>query len=173
MDEIGTQEIGTERKRVSRRTVVRAAAWSVPVLAVAVAAPTAAASVVDVGAFHIDGTCGVLGLLGPGFTLTAGSADLPIGTTIQILGSGVADIGVFSVTGGTASVAVLSGTSRQITLIAALPAGQTIAFRSTISISVDFTLTGIATAPPGYVATGSKPAGTVQTAVSGLICNPT
>jgi large repetitive protein len=128
--------------------------------------------VVDLGAYHINGSCGVLGVLGPGFTLTAGpAAPLPVGTSVLITGSGVANIGVFSVTGGTASVTVLSSTSRLITLTSALPAGATIAFRTTLSITVAFTLNAATTLPTGYVGTGSKPAGSVNATL--VLCSAT
>lgn len=142
-------------RSVSRRALVKGAAWSVPVIAVAAATPLAAASTAtNVGDFALNGTCGVLGLIGPGFTLTAGSAPLPAGTIINITGSGIANIGVFSVTGGTATVNVLSGTSRQITLTAPLAAGATMDFRTTLSITVAFTLSASTTLPAGFVAGG-------------------
>ncbi|WP_345600490.1 hypothetical protein, partial [Thermocatellispora tengchongensis] len=62
------------------------------------AAPAASASVdTDLGAFGINGSCGVLGVQGPGFLLTAGSVPLPVGTIFLVTGSGVANIGVFSI----------------------------------------------------------------------------
>ena len=126
----------------------------------------------DVGAYHINGSCGILGVLGPGFTLTAGpTTPLPVGTSVVITGSGVPNIGVFSVTGGTANVAVLSATSRLITLTSALPAGATIAFRTTLSISVAFTLNGVTSLPTGFVGTGGKPAGSVSSTL--ILCSAT
>lgn len=160
------------RRTFTRRSVTRAAAWSVPAVAVVTAAPAFAASIVDVGAFALRGSCGILGVLGPGFTLQAGPSEpLPVGTTVTITGSGVANIGAFSVSGGTANVAVLSGTSRQITLTAALPAGATIAFRTTLSIAVAFQLNGVAALPTGYTATGAKTAGNVSSTT--VICSAT
>lgn len=162
----------TSQQKVSRRTIAKGAAWSVPVVAVAAAAPAASASTTtDVGAYHIDGSCGVLGVLGPGFTLTAGTAPLPVGTVINITGSGIANIGVFSVTGGTASVAVLSPTSRSITLTAPLAAGAQMAFRTTLSISVAFTLNAATVLPAGYTGTGSKAAGSVSSTL--ILCSAT
>jgi hypothetical protein len=159
-------------RTLERRTIMKGAAWSIPVIALAVATPAAAASDIDLGAFHLNGTCGVLGVLGPGFTLTAGPTQpLPVGTTVTITGSGVANIGVFSVTGGTANVAVLSGTSRQITLTSAVPAGATIAFRTTLSISVAFTLNAVTATPAGYTATGAKTSGTVSSTL--ILCSAT
>ncbi|NQX35524.1 hypothetical protein [Herbiconiux sp. VKM Ac-2851] len=157
-------------KGLDRRTVMKGAAWSVPVIALAVATPAHAASIVDVGAFALRGSCGTLGLLGPGFTLQAGpTTPLPVGTTVTITGSGIANIGVFSVSGGTATVNVLSNTSRQITLTAALPAGATIAFRTTLSISVAFQLNAVATLPTGYSGSGAKTAGNVSSTL--ILCS--
>lgn len=167
-----TEEI-QKNKGFTRRTVVKGAAWSVPVIAAAVATPLAAASgTIDVGAFALNGSCGTLGVLGPGFTITAGpTTPLPVGTTIVINGSGVANIGVFSITGGTAAVNVLSATSRSIVLTAPLAAGATLAARTTLSISVAFTLNGAATLPAGYTATGGKSAGSVSSTL--ILCSAT
>lgn len=156
---------------LSRRTMLKGATWSLPVIAVAVASPAASASG-DIGAFHLDGTCGVEGVLGPGFLLTASAtAPIPAGTTITITGSGIANIGVFSVTGGTAGVSVLSGTSRLITTTADIPAGATIAMRTTLSISVAFTLNAVAALPIGWTGTGSKAAGSVSSTL--ILCSAT
>lgn len=158
------------RNGVDRRTVIKGAAWTVPVIALAVAAPSAAAaSTTDVGAYALNGSCGAPGVLGPGFTLTASpTASLPVGTTLLITGSGVANIGVFSVSGGaSASQAVLSGTSRLFTLTSELAAGATVAFRTTLSTSVRFTLNGAITLPEGYVGTGAKSSATVSSTLIG------
>lgn len=160
-------------RHLTRRSVATAAAWTVPAIAVAATAPAAAASGdVELGAYRLQGTCGILGVIGPGFTLTAASnAPLPVGTSIIITGSGVANIGVFSVTGGTASVSVLSGTARQITLTAPLAAGASLAFRTTLSISVAFTLNSVVSVPTGYVGTGSKSTGSVSSTL--ILCSAT
>lgn len=155
----------------SRRSVIRAGAWSLPVVALAVASPAAAASTVDVGAYALRGSCGAPGVLGPGFTLTAGSAALPVGTTIVITGSGVANIGVFRVTGGTATVTVLSGTSRLITLTSELAAGAMLAMRTTLSTSVAFTMNAVATLPDGFTGTGAKSAANVSSTLISCTAN--
>lgn len=125
---------------------------------------------VNIGAYHIDGTCGVLGIQGPGFTLTAGAGEpLPVGTIITVTGTGVANIGVFSVTGGAASETVLSNTQRQFTLTSALPAGATMTFRTTLSISVAFGLNATTTLPSGYYGTGDKPSGSVSSTL--ILCS--
>lgn len=166
-----TEEV-QKNKGLSRRAVVKGAAWSVPVIAAAVGTPLAAASgVVDVGAFSLTGSCGTLGVLGPGFTLTAGAQPLPVGTTVVITGSGVTNIGLFSITGGTANVNVLSPTSRSFVLTAPLAAGATVAARTTLSISVAFTLNGLASLPTGYSGTGAKTAGAVSSTL--VLCSGT
>lgn len=159
----------TSEATLTRRTVMKSAAWAAPAIALAVATPSASASTVDIGAYALNGSCGVLGVLGPGFTLTAASAPIPAGTFIDITGTGVADIGVFSVTGGTASVSVLSGTSRRITLTSELPAGQTLAMRTTLSITVVWTLNATATLPADYIGTGGKPSGSVNSTL--VLCS--
>ena len=160
-----------ETSGVSRRTLIEGAAWSLPVIAVAVASPAASASG-DIGAYSLNGTCGVLGVLGPGFTLTASAtAPIPAGTTIAITGSGVANIGVFSITGGTATVTVISPTSRLITTTADIPAGSTMAMRTTLSITVAFTLSGSTTLPEGWTGTDGKPNGTVTSSL--VLCSAT
>lgn len=162
----------TKSRDVSRRTLVKGAAWSVPIIAAAVATPLAAASFTDVGAFALRGNCGVLGVLGPGFTLQAGpTAPLPVGTTVTIVGSGIANIGAFGATGGTANIAVLSGTSRLITLTAELPAGATIAFRTTLSITVTFQLNAVATLPTGYSGSSAKTGASVSSTL--ILCSGT
>ncbi|MFS0732415.1 hypothetical protein ABC304_10475 [Microbacterium sp. 1P10UB] len=162
----------TAEKTLSRRTLVKGAAWAAPAIALAVAAPAASASTVDVGAFALRGSCGTLGVLGPGFTLQAGpTTPLPAGTTVLVSGSGVANIGVFTVSGGTANVAVLSGTSRLITLTSDVPAGATISFRTTLSITVAFQLNAVATLPTGYVGTGGKSAANVSSTL--VLCSAT
>ena len=156
---------------VSRRTLIEGAAWSLPVIAVAVAAPAASASG-DIGAFSLNGTCGVLGVLGPGFLLTASAtAPIPSGTVIDITGTGVANIGVFTTTGGTATVTVISPTARRITTTSDIPAGAAIAMRTTLSITVAFTLPAATTLPDGWTGTGSKPNGTVTSTL--VLCSAT
>lgn len=159
-------------RAVTRRAVTSAAVWTVPIVAAVAATPSAAASHDDVGAFSLAGTCGTLGLIGPGFLLTASPSEpLPTGTTVSVTGSGVANIGVFSVTGGTAAVSVLGGTSRLITLTAPLPAGATLAMRTTLSISAAFKLNAIATLASGYTGTGAKTTASISSTL--IFCQST
>lgn len=156
----------TAARGVSRRTV-NAAAWMVPVVSLAVATPASAASGVDVGAYVLLGSCGLPGVVGPGFTLTAGSGDLPVDTVIIVTGRDVANIGVFSATPRIATVTVLSGTSRLITLTSPLAAGAVLGLRTTLSTSVPFTLNAVVTLPDGYTGTGAKSTGSVDSTYAG------
>ncbi|MWV50997.1 hypothetical protein GRS96_17145 [Rathayibacter sp. VKM Ac-2803] len=160
-----------DAERVVSRRSVAAAAWTVPVVAVAMTAPSASASGdVDLGAYTLTGDCGILSVIGPGFLLKAGpTTPLPVGTTVTIVGSGVGNIGVFSASPLIASVAFLGPSSRQVTLTQALAAGATLQIRTTLSISVAFTLNGVTTLPIGYTATGAKPAGNVNSTL--ILCS--
>lgn len=157
-------------KTTNRRTIIRGAAWSVPVVAVAMAAPAAAASPIDVGAYAINGRCGALGLLGPGFELAASpTAALPIGTTITITGSGVVDIGVFSFAGGVVSVSALSSNSLLITLTSPLEAGTVLQIRTLLAVTIVNSFEAVVTLPAGYIATGAKSVGTLESTAT--FCN--
>lgn len=150
----------------SRRSLLRVGVWAIPAVTVTAAAPAFAAASGDLGAFRLSGSCGISGVLGPGFVLTAASAALPVGTVITVTGEGVANIGVFGVSGGaTADVNVVSATTRSIILTSPLPAATSIEFRTTLSLSVLFRLTGVVTLPPGYTAAGAKTTAAVRVAV--------
>jgi hypothetical protein len=154
----------------SRRGVLRAGVWALPAVTATAAAPAFAAASADLGAFRLEGSCGVLGLLGPGFVLTAGPAALPAGTVVTVTGAGVANIGVFSVTGGaTANVNVLSPATRSINLTSPLPAGSRLELRTTLSISVAFQMAGAVALPPGYTAQGAKTTAAVTSTL--LVCS--
>ncbi|WP_146077959.1 hypothetical protein [Pseudoclavibacter sp. AY1F1] len=162
-------------KPTDRRSLIRNTAWAVPAIATAIAAPLASASTsadIDVGAYVNRGSCGVLGVIGPGFTLSASSTvPLPVNTTITIIGSGIANIGTFSASGGTASITTLSGTARQAVLTSPLPAGATLALRTTLSISVAFAMNAVVSLPSGYIGTGAKSAASVSSTL--ILCSGT
>ncbi|WP_271985761.1 hypothetical protein [Pseudoclavibacter terrae] len=154
--------------RPDRRALLSAAAWTVPVLAAAAAAPLASASTptgINAGAFRLVGNCGVQGLFGPGFLLAADpGVALPIGTQILITGSGVASLGIVRVTGqATADVENLGTVLRRVTLTSELPADESIAARTALSTTSAFTLTAFVTLPDGYAqGSGAKTAGNVN-----------
>lgn len=113
-----TEEINNTSKGFTRRTVVKGAAWSVPVIAAAVATPLSAAvsTALDL---TIVGTCagefraaglaapvlnGLTAILGldPAtrtFTVTAGTVPVPVGTTFLLSNSGLLNVGLITVTG--------------------------------------------------------------------------
>ena len=155
-------------RTTNRRAILRSAAWATPVVLAAIATPLAAASQdIEVGAYQIVGTCGMLGFSGAGFILQASTtASLPADTTILIFGSGVPSIGTFSAIGGNASVSVLSSTLRLIRLVDDLGPGESIEIRTTLSTNSTFTLTASGDLPPGYVGTGSKAIAIVTSTIS-------
>lgn len=112
--------------RITRRTVARGAAWSLPVMAVAAAAPLASASTpvedVDVSASCYGLSIGGLGITLPQFTIIAVGAPIAAGSTFTLTGDGLAnltlggDTGIFEITIG-------SHTSRTITIRQTIPVG--------------------------------------------------
>ena len=109
---------------------------------------------------------------GPGLLPSASApAPPPSATAIDTTGTGVANIGVFTITGGTATVTVISPTARRITTTSDIPAGAAIAMRTTLSITVAFTLAAATTLPDGWTGTGSKPNGTVTSTL--VLCSAT
>lgn len=66
-------EIETTKNGLERRSVIKGAAWSVPVIAVAVATPLAAASVVPTGSIVVESSCSLAILPFP--------VGLPVGLT--------------------------------------------------------------------------------------------
>ncbi|MFT4148524.1 MAG: hypothetical protein QM632_07020 [Micrococcaceae bacterium] len=157
-------------QQISRRGVVKGAVWSTPVIAAAIATPASAASIVNVGDFYINGTCGVTGLLFPGFVLTAGSTALPAGTTILITTGGV-NIGLLSLTpSSVATVTLLANNNQIVTLNSPLAAGASLQMRTTANVGVGSTVTATVTLPTGYVAgSGAKTIG--QFKVTLLSCS--
>ncbi|NQX04633.1 hypothetical protein HQQ82_07440 [Rathayibacter sp. VKM Ac-2856] len=91
---------------LSRRSLAKTAAWSVPVVAVAMATPAAAASNATVD-IVVSRTCRTLtlGNAVPRFTVSAVSGDIPAGTTFTLTSPRLADVGV-SATGATVGVLV-------------------------------------------------------------------
>ncbi|MCT1476778.1 hypothetical protein [Microbacterium sp. p3-SID336] len=146
---------------ITRRHAIQGAAWSVPLIALAVATPLAAASTVtDVGAFNLVAACDIPPG-GPGFTLVAGPVDLPAGTVITITGTGMANLGSLSIAGGAVSVDESAPTTRVITLTAPLAAGASLSMRADLSPATDYQLTGATTLPAGYDSTTATYNGSV------------
>ncbi|GAB3633880.1 hypothetical protein GCM10027421_32330 [Microbacterium shaanxiense] len=82
------EESRNGRGQLSRRTVVQGAAWSVPVIAAAVATPLAAASVSSPWNVSVTPDCvldaGGTGLLAPGFRVVADSPSDPIPAVLSV-----------------------------------------------------------------------------------------
>lgn len=173
--DIALSEIDTKigSKEVGRRTVIKTAAWSVPVIAAAVATPFASASVAPaaVNGLRVDGSCGLLGVLGPGFTVKAGSTPIPAGTVITIKSSGLLSVSAISLSGqGLANINLLNSNTVAITLAAPLAAGQTMIINWLLSINLFSEQTATLTLPTGYtLGTGCKPTGTLNTTL--IFCN--
>jgi hypothetical protein len=101
-----------ENQGISRRTVTKAAAWSVPLLAVAVAAPLAAASTAPQLNVILSSVC-IEGGTGPssrGFNLAVAlpGQDLPAGSVFQ-LDAGVAILPSYIADDPTGFVTIVQG----------------------------------------------------------------
>lgn len=111
---------------VSRRTVAKAAAWSLPVVATAAAAPMASASApvedVDVSASCYGLTIAGFGFSLPQFSIIAVGAPIAAGSTFTLTGDGLANL---TIGGDTAiiDVGILAHTSRTITIKKTIPVG--------------------------------------------------
>jgi hypothetical protein len=154
---------------LDRRTVITGAAWSLPVIALAVATPTAAASGggIDLGAFTIVGDCGDPAVSGVQFVLTASStAPLPEGTAVRVSTNNPGQLGMWSIVGGTGWVDDIGGT-RFFDLTAPVPAGSSIILRSDLDYTGVFTLDAIVFLPEGYAGSGDAKTEASVTAASG------
>jgi hypothetical protein len=143
---------------IGRRTVLTGAAWSLPVIALAVATPGASASggAVVVGSYVITGDCGVLFTTDVSFTLTASStAPLPVGTQVQITSNNPGEVGEWVIDGGTATQSV-AGTVHTFVLTSEIPVNGSVSFRSDLNQTQAFVLTAATTLPGGYVGSGAE-----------------
>lgn len=160
-----------ESAGVSRRALVKGTAWSVPIVMMATAAPAQAASVTG---FQLNGSCGVLGLLGPGFELIAGSTTVPAGTTIAITSTAAVNANLIALGGTNASlgeVVALGGGGYGVRLVSPLPAGASLGIRWLLSVSLLTTTTATLTLPPDDTAgPGSKTVGTLRQTL--VLCTP-
>lgn len=117
---------------------------------------------------RLTGACGALGLLGPGFTLTAGTTDVPAGTTITVTRRGVAAVNVLPVVAdssgaqvpGLANVNLIGDGNYAVTLSQPLAAGGSLHVRYVLSLNVLAQESGVVAAPAGHtIATSSKTTG--------------
>ncbi|WP_424937092.1 MULTISPECIES: hypothetical protein [Bacteria] len=157
---------------VQRRTIVKGAAWSIPVIASVVATPAATASTGVVDGFRVDGTCGLLGALGPGFTVAAGTSPIPVGTQVVLESTSVLTVNLVSLSGqGLADVDLLSSNRLGITLTQEIPAGGQMNIRWLLSVTVLTTTTASLTLPAGSTAgAGTKAQGGLRQTL--VLCTP-
>ena len=130
---------------INRRKIVKGAAWSLPVIATAIAAPSAAASTTPAWDARVSGTCsgqfkaaglasnilnaltGALGLTAAtrSFTITAQEGTIPAGTQFQLNHGGLLNLNLlgWSALGLTL---LSSGPVATLALVNPLPLGQSI-----------------------------------------------
>lgn len=108
-------------------------------------------------AVALRGSCGVLSLIGPGFTLTAGNVAVPAGTTITVTREGVLEAGVLPIiwdgsnaqAPGLATINALGESTYSVTLAEDLPAGQSLHVRYLLAINLLARETAVLTPPAG------------------------
>lgn len=135
-----TRSFSGDTKLVTRRTVARSAAWSIPVIAAAVAAPSASASVApEQQNVTITADCYGLSILGvgasfPQFTITAVGAPILAGSTFLLQGDGLANLTIGN-TNGAGLLNVISGSAAVFTLSKDIPAGAAVTLKVTGLVS--------------------------------------
>lgn len=142
----------------SRRTVVQGVAWSLPVLAMAIAAPAATASPATLLTYDLDGFCGAqgIGFTGPSFRLSIPfGQDLPAGTTITVTGpsAGTLPWTLASETPGVPSpVVTTSGSGDTFVITLQQPWSGLLAFQAPLVVTAPDQpeYTAVLTLPPGY-----------------------
>lgn len=134
---------------------MKAAAWSVPVITTAIAAPAAAASVLEAGAFRIDAECSTTETSRGSFALAASSdRPLPAGTLL-LLTRGDQPYSRVSFSGLYLSFLGSANGTLSFTVVSAIPAGE-ITKISLSSETGDGVFSLRAVLPTGYIGTGSK-----------------
>ncbi|MHA7125198.1 hypothetical protein ACRTEC_02220 [Janibacter indicus] len=120
----------------SRRQIAKGAAWAVPAVTVAAAAPALAASPnpvctgndITLGVVN----CNLIGLLSPeaSFTITAGpDCSIPAGTPVSLTGGALAAIGLAELVELNVDVLSFGSDISTATLENEIPAGQTVPVR--------------------------------------------
>lgn len=137
--------------------MVKAATWVVPVVAVALAAPAAAASTTNVGAYQLVGVCDITTGL-PKLVLSADALHpLPAGTVVSIKSQpGTISLDSVEVAEGTVSVIRLNQFEIDLILTSPLTAGRSLEFRPTARPPEYYSLAAFAPVPPTAVGVGSK-----------------
>lgn len=148
---------------------MKGAAWSVPVIAAAIAAPAAAASVemIEVGAYSILGSCPLRPSTRPVISIVPGSAALPVGTTILLTVAGSVIFNSFGSSGGGTGFTWISPSSVLVDLPWGLSVGAVLNISSELSSTAEFTLTATGSLPSGYLGTGAVTTVTVSSSQEG------
>ncbi|MFD6700963.1 MULTISPECIES: hypothetical protein [unclassified Microbacterium] len=118
---------------IRRRTVIKGAAWSIPVIAAAVAAPARAAS--GQGNVVVTSSCWGLTILGigasfPEFHIAAVGETISAGSTFILQGTGLANL-VFGGTMGLFDIHLVDGNQAVVTLRRDIPAGTSLTLQVT------------------------------------------
>jgi hypothetical protein len=143
---------------LSRRALASHSAWALPVVVLAVAAPGASASgepAPDLSAFRLSSTCGVMGIVGPSFTLTAAETALPAGTTVGIASTGAPRLVRWTPDPEGMTVQTSDGFSTIFELTVDLLPGESIVFRGPTRIQAPYEITGIVDPAGDAIGTGS------------------
>ncbi|MBK0419833.1 hypothetical protein JD276_12390 [Leucobacter sp. CSA1] len=140
--------------RISRRSILQGAAWTMPVIAAAVAAPAVAATGGgEAGAFILLGDC----RLPLGFLLQASQAHpVPAGTTIDITlsrRSGSFNLEISPAIGWVERPGIQSC---RVVLASELPAGQLLQMKTDLWSASELRLDASCTLPSGYTAVGAQ-----------------
>ncbi|GHD09786.1 hypothetical protein [Zhihengliuella salsuginis] len=162
-------EQNMKKQGFDRRTVNKAAAWSVPVIAAAVSAPMAAASVVTQFDVAISSECvggitipltSINAFGDPTFEIAAATGTIPVGTTFTLSSAAVLSAGVIDTGGNLLDVSLLGDGSLLITTQAEIVAGSPVTIAVPISDGAintdllgDYSLT-FTSAPSGFEESG-------------------
>lgn len=154
------QEIeGAEAARLTRRNVVKGAAWSIPVIAAAVATPLAAASVTPpANSANVQVPTGVPAGNFEDITITGRltgqgapvNAPLPDGTVVTFTAS---DPGAVISVAGSAGIADIVGPSGGVWTVVLSPGVTTVS--ATVAFDRPVTITVIVALPGGATSTGT------------------
>lgn len=129
--------MGIEKKTVDRRTIAKGAAWTLPVIATAAAAPSASASPSSNADVIVSHACGGLtiptpfgnvGISFPTFTVTALEQGIDAGSTYTLQGDGLAGVSI-GAPSDLVQIHVLSESQATITIPHAIPAGGSVTFQ--------------------------------------------
>lgn len=157
---------------VKRRALIKGAAWSVPVIAVAVAAPAHAASGDVVENVQVEGRCGGIGVAGQGFAIDSGGSTIPAASTITITRSGPVSLGLgsWSLAGFDSLLTATVTTNDQHVYIFTNDWNGSGSLGALAAINLVASITAKLTFPPGTnVGTGNKLSGSIEQLVA-VVC---